>query len=51
MRLADFAVHSGLYLQEEIATNVYTEGLVVVDRPTLLGFSEVVAGADTWEHP
>ncbi|KAJ0570357.1 hypothetical protein HanHA300_Chr05g0177111 [Helianthus annuus] len=51
MTLAGFAVHSGVYLLEEIATDVYIEGLVVVDRPTLLGLWEVVVGADTWEHP
>ncbi|MFS7981294.1 hypothetical protein Hanom_Chr10g00949281 [Helianthus anomalus] len=50
MTLAEFAVHRGLYFQEEIATDVYTQGLVVVDRPTVLGFWQVVAGADTWEH-
>ncbi|MFS7934911.1 hypothetical protein Hanom_Chr05g00397221 [Helianthus anomalus] len=50
MMLAEFAFHSGLYLQEEIAMDVYTNGLVVVDRSTLLGFWQVVAGAGTWEH-
>ncbi|MFS7980738.1 hypothetical protein Hanom_Chr10g00942811 [Helianthus anomalus] len=50
MMLAEFLVHSGLYMQEEIATAVYTQGLVVVDRHTLLGFWQVVAGADTWEY-
>ncbi|MFS7928632.1 hypothetical protein Hanom_Chr04g00323031 [Helianthus anomalus] len=29
---------------------LYTQGLVVVNSPTLLGFWQVVAGADTWEH-
>ncbi|MFS7903573.1 hypothetical protein Hanom_Chr01g00025671 [Helianthus anomalus] len=50
MMLAQFAVHNGLYLQEEIDTDVYTQGLVVVDRPTLLWFCRVVAGVGTWEH-
>ncbi|MFS7936116.1 hypothetical protein Hanom_Chr05g00411651 [Helianthus anomalus] len=36
MTLAQFAVRCGLYLQEEIDTHVYTQGLVVVDKPTLL---------------
>ncbi|KAJ0644415.1 hypothetical protein HanRHA438_Chr16g0754041 [Helianthus annuus] len=34
----------------EIETEVYTTGLVVVDRPTLLGFWQVIAGANHWEH-
>ncbi|KAF5810595.1 hypothetical protein HanRHA438_Chr04g0181061 [Helianthus annuus] len=50
MTLAQFAVHSGLYLQEEIDTDVYMHGLVVVDKPTLLGSWQVVAGAGTWKH-
>ncbi|XP_021971968.1 extensin-like [Helianthus annuus] len=43
MTQAQFAVHSGLYLQEEIATDICTQGLVVVNRPTLLGFWQVDA--------
>ncbi|MFS7928159.1 hypothetical protein Hanom_Chr04g00317561 [Helianthus anomalus] len=50
MTQVEFGVHSGLYLQEYIATDVYTQGLVVVDRTTLLGFGQVVVWADTWEH-
>ncbi|MFS8026115.1 hypothetical protein Hanom_Chr16g01483151 [Helianthus anomalus] len=38
MTLAEFAIHSGLYLQDEIATDVYTQSW------------EVVLEADTWEH-
>ncbi|KAF5759506.1 hypothetical protein HanXRQr2_Chr16g0742081 [Helianthus annuus] len=37
-------------MQGEIETEVYTAGLVVVDRPTLLGFWQVIAGANHWEH-
>ncbi|KAJ0520805.1 hypothetical protein HanIR_Chr10g0463461 [Helianthus annuus] len=36
--------------EEEIATDIYTQGLVVVHRPTLLRFCKMVAGAGTWEH-
>ncbi|MFS7969089.1 hypothetical protein Hanom_Chr09g00805061 [Helianthus anomalus] len=43
MSLADFAVHSGLYTEAEIATDLYTTGLVMVDKPTLLGFWAVIA--------
>ncbi|KAM0014628.1 hypothetical protein Hdeb2414_s0034g00725951 [Helianthus debilis subsp. tardiflorus] len=50
MTLVDFAVHCVLYMQEEIETEIYTAGLVVVDRPTLLGFWQVIAGANHWEH-
>ncbi|MFS8022711.1 hypothetical protein Hanom_Chr16g01442711 [Helianthus anomalus] len=50
MTLAEFAVHCGLYMQGEIETEVYTAGLVVVDRPTLLGFWQVIVGANHWEH-
>ncbi|MFS7951752.1 hypothetical protein Hanom_Chr07g00598821 [Helianthus anomalus] len=50
MTRAQFAVHCGLYMKEEIETDVYTAGLVVVDRPTLLGFWQVIAGPNTWEH-
>ncbi|MFS7976865.1 putative NPH3 domain-containing protein [Helianthus anomalus] len=39
-----------VYIKEEIATDVYTQGLVVVDRPTLLGFCTMVAGEGTWDH-
>ncbi|MFS7951424.1 hypothetical protein Hanom_Chr07g00595011 [Helianthus anomalus] len=51
MTLAKFPVHNDLYMHVEIAIDVYTQRLVVVDRPTLLGFWEVVARADTWKHP
>ncbi|KAJ0848566.1 hypothetical protein HanPSC8_Chr13g0558991 [Helianthus annuus] len=50
MTLAEFAVRSGLYMQEEIETEIYTAGLVVVEKPTLVGFWQVIAGADHWEH-
>ncbi|XP_035836908.1 uncharacterized protein LOC118484905 [Helianthus annuus] len=50
MTLAEFAVHCGLYMQEEIETEIYTAGLVVVEKPTLVGFWQVIAGADHWEH-
>ncbi|XP_035834355.1 uncharacterized protein LOC110884635 [Helianthus annuus] len=50
MTLAQFAVHCGLYMQEEIETEIYTAGLVVVEKPTLVGFWQVIAGADHWEH-
>uniref|UniRef100_A0A251TGX3 Uncharacterized protein n=1 Tax=Helianthus annuus TaxID=4232 RepID=A0A251TGX3_HELAN len=36
--------------KEEIATDIYMQGLIVVDRPTLLRFCKMVAGAGTWEH-
>ncbi|KAJ0672329.1 hypothetical protein HanOQP8_Chr13g0496071 [Helianthus annuus] len=38
MTLAEFAVHCGLYMQGEIETEIYTAGLVVVEKPTLVGF-------------
>ncbi|KAF5784345.1 hypothetical protein HanXRQr2_Chr11g0518451 [Helianthus annuus] len=50
MTLAEFAVHCGLYMQEEIETEIYTAGLVVVEKPILVGFWQVIAGADHWEH-
>ncbi|KAJ0871065.1 hypothetical protein HanRHA438_Chr11g0507911 [Helianthus annuus] len=48
MTLAEFAVRFGLYMQEEIETEIYTAGLVVVEKPTLVGFWQVIAGADHW---
>ncbi|KAM0060945.1 hypothetical protein Hdeb2414_s0004g00130131 [Helianthus debilis subsp. tardiflorus] len=36
--------------QGEIETEVYTTGLVVVDKPTLVGFWQVIAGENHWEH-
>ncbi|KAF5785536.1 hypothetical protein HanXRQr2_Chr10g0429791 [Helianthus annuus] len=43
--------HLGLLVfGEEIATDIYMQGLIVVDRPTLLRFCKMVAGAGTWEH-
>ncbi|KAJ0851365.1 hypothetical protein HanPSC8_Chr13g0591361 [Helianthus annuus] len=50
MTLAEFAVHCGLYMQEEIENEIYTAGLVVVEKPILVGFWQVIAGADHWEH-
>ncbi|MFS7901531.1 hypothetical protein Hanom_Chr01g00000771 [Helianthus anomalus] len=38
MTLVEFVVHCGVYLQADIGTYIYTRGLVVVDKPTLLGF-------------
>ncbi|MFS7927484.1 hypothetical protein Hanom_Chr04g00309671 [Helianthus anomalus] len=35
---------------EAIGESYFIHGLVVVDRPTLLGFWQVVVGEDTWEH-
>ncbi|KAJ0736213.1 hypothetical protein HanPI659440_Chr11g0441021 [Helianthus annuus] len=35
---------------EEIETEIYTAGLVVVEKPILVGFWQVIAGADHWEH-
>ncbi|MFS7928096.1 hypothetical protein Hanom_Chr04g00316841 [Helianthus anomalus] len=43
MSLAEFAVHRGLYTEAEIATDLYTQGLIMVDKPTLLGFWVVIA--------
>ncbi|KAJ0959195.1 hypothetical protein HanPSC8_Chr00c327g0807741 [Helianthus annuus] len=37
-------------MQEEIETEIYTAGLVVVEKPTFVGFWQVIAGADHWEH-
>ncbi|MFS7964638.1 hypothetical protein Hanom_Chr08g00752691 [Helianthus anomalus] len=48
--LSDFATHSGLYQEAEIATDLYTQGLVVVYKPTLLGFWAVIADTETWDH-
>ncbi|KAM0055397.1 hypothetical protein Hdeb2414_s0006g00205591 [Helianthus debilis subsp. tardiflorus] len=50
MTLAEFAVRCGLYMQEEIETEIYTAGLVVVEKPTLVGFWQVIAGENHWEH-
>ncbi|KAM0012949.1 hypothetical protein Hdeb2414_s0046g00746731 [Helianthus debilis subsp. tardiflorus] len=36
--------------QEEFETEIYTAGLVVVENPILVGFWQVIAGADHWEH-
>ncbi|KAJ0804223.1 hypothetical protein HanPI659440_Chr02g0035641 [Helianthus annuus] len=38
------------FIPEEIETEIYTAGLVVVEKPTLVGFWQVIAGADHWEH-
>ncbi|KAJ0598956.1 hypothetical protein HanHA89_Chr04g0171371 [Helianthus annuus] len=54
-RLFDLA-HTPTYREllaagrEEIETEIYTAGLVVVEKPTLVGFWQVIAGADHWEH-
>ncbi|KAM0048893.1 putative FHY3/FAR1 family protein [Helianthus debilis subsp. tardiflorus] len=50
MTLAEFAVRCGLYMQEEIETEIYTAGLVVVEKPTLVGFWQVIAGENHWEY-
>ncbi|KAF5808922.1 hypothetical protein HanXRQr2_Chr04g0151031 [Helianthus annuus] len=50
MSLAEFAVHSGLYTEVEIATDLYTKGLVIVDKPTLLGFWALIADIGQWDH-
>ncbi|KAM0021274.1 hypothetical protein Hdeb2414_s0024g00649081 [Helianthus debilis subsp. tardiflorus] len=39
-----------LVFGEEIVMDVYTNGIVVVDRSTLLGFWQVAAGASTWVY-
>ncbi|KAM0064476.1 hypothetical protein Hdeb2414_s0003g00103391 [Helianthus debilis subsp. tardiflorus] len=38
------------FIPGEIETEIYTAGLVVVEKPTLVGFWQVIAGADHWEH-
>ncbi|KAJ0821388.1 hypothetical protein HanPSC8_Chr16g0719611 [Helianthus annuus] len=48
--LAEFAVHSGLYTEAEIATDLYTTGLIMVDKPTLLGFWAQIADIRHWDH-
>ncbi|KAJ0865498.1 hypothetical protein HanRHA438_Chr12g0541171 [Helianthus annuus] len=50
MSLAEFAVHSGLYTEAEIATDLYRTGLVMADKPTLLGFWAVIAESRYWDH-
>ncbi|KAF5761333.1 hypothetical protein HanXRQr2_Chr16g0763881 [Helianthus annuus] len=50
MTLAEFAVHCGLYMQGEIETEIYIAGLVVVAKPILVGFWQVIAGENHWEH-
>ncbi|XP_022038757.1 uncharacterized protein LOC110941430 isoform X2 [Helianthus annuus] len=50
MSLAQFAVHSGLYTEAEIATDLYTKGLVMIDKPTLLGFWDLIADIRHWDH-
>ncbi|KAJ0934298.1 hypothetical protein HanRHA438_Chr03g0105841 [Helianthus annuus] len=50
MSLAQFAVHSGLYTEAEIATDLYTKGLVMIDKPTLLGFWDLIADIRQWDH-
>ncbi|XP_035838274.1 uncharacterized protein LOC118485879 [Helianthus annuus] len=50
MSLAQFAVHSGLYTEAEIATDLYTKGLVMIDKPTLLEFWDLIADIRHWDH-
>ena len=41
--LQEFAVRSGLYLQAEIGTAIYTEGITKLDRQTLVSFWRAIA--------
>ncbi|MFS7955479.1 hypothetical protein Hanom_Chr07g00643161 [Helianthus anomalus] len=38
MRLRDFAVHSDLYTHDELDTKIYTQGVRVLERQTLISF-------------
>ncbi|KAF5807621.1 hypothetical protein HanXRQr2_Chr05g0235691 [Helianthus annuus] len=50
MTLAQFVVRCDLYLEPDIITDLYRQGLVVVDRPTFLGFWDVIVEPGTWDH-
>ncbi|KAK1410094.1 hypothetical protein QVD17_36627 [Tagetes erecta] len=43
MTLREFAVRSGLYMEEELDTPLYTEGIRTLPRETLVSFWEVIA--------
>ncbi|MFS8018492.1 hypothetical protein Hanom_Chr15g01392671 [Helianthus anomalus] len=43
MSLIEFVVHSGLYRVEELDTAIYTEGIHIAPRTTLLRFWQVIS--------
>ncbi|MFS7938048.1 hypothetical protein Hanom_Chr05g00434891 [Helianthus anomalus] len=50
MSLAEFARRSCLYTEAKVATDLYTQVLVMVDKPTLLWFWAVIAHKDYSDH-